>query len=90
MLTGNKGILWDNTPTLLIWLVTEHALSVICANIPSLRPLLTMFRSRYNTKIPPRPPPKAGLVTIGGSGGNHGGNRRHKSGKLAGWTTLMQ
>lgn len=81
----------------MIWVITEHALSIICANIPSLRPILTMFlrwtglNSRIDPKVPP--PPKKGIVTIGGSGENNNSknssSKRHKSGK-SDWTALMQ
>ncbi|KAM7190910.1 hypothetical protein V8F33_009221 [Rhypophila sp. PSN 637] len=61
----------DQRADLIIWIVTEHALSIICANIPSLRPVLTMFLRWTGLNLKPdleRPPRKEGIVTIGGSG----------------------
>ncbi|KAK4215514.1 hypothetical protein QBC37DRAFT_281539 [Rhypophila decipiens] len=64
----------DKFQDLIIWIVTEHALSIICANIPSLRPVLIMFLGWTGVNHPkpdlerlPRGR-NEGLVTIGGSG----------------------
>ncbi|KAM7220314.1 hypothetical protein V8F06_004280 [Rhypophila decipiens] len=64
----------DRFQDLIIWIVTEHALSIICANIPSLRPVLTMFLGWTGLNRDPKPDlerlPRGrneGLVTIGGS-----------------------